>query len=169
MKNMCIDVSLRAWKFVISPCLTSFSLSCLYFLPKSQPITYEISLEWKTELNLQTKTTTRGSEFPLSWTSSSQTWSAKSRTTTSKRLRKYLILQTDPRLNVAVWHATRWENQNETSEKKKRTSEVCIILAGTDVSKPRKLSTNCSSSKTTLWLEKTSFYIDPRTESIELS
>ena len=42
---------------------------------KSQPVTYKVNTEWKLELNLWTKTIlTRGSEFLMTWTHSSQTW-----------------------------------------------------------------------------------------------
>ena len=67
-------------------------------------------MEWKSELNLQTKTIlTRGSEFLMDWISWSKTWSTKSTTTTSRRplrrsrkslrwKRMYLLLQADQRL-----------------------------------------------------------------------
>ena len=60
-------------------------------------------MEWKSELNLWTKTIlTHGSEFLMNWTSWSQTRSTKSTTTTSrkplKRRRKYLLLQADHKL-----------------------------------------------------------------------
>ena len=70
---------------------------------KSQPATCKVNMEWKSELNLQTKTIlTRGPEFLMDWTSWSQTWSTRSTTTTSRRLsqrrRKYLRVQVDRRL-----------------------------------------------------------------------
>ena len=70
---------------------------------KSQQATCKVNMEWKSELNLWTKTIlTCGSEFLMASTSWSQTWSTKSTTTTSrkplKRRRKYLRLQADQRL-----------------------------------------------------------------------
>ena len=53
---------------------------------KSQPVTCKVNTEWKFELNLWTKTIlTRGSEFLMAWTNWSQTWSARSTTTTSRK------------------------------------------------------------------------------------
>ena len=60
-------------------------------------------MEWKSELNLWTKTIfTRKSEFLMAWINWSQTSSTRSTTTISRkppqRRRKYLRLQADPRL-----------------------------------------------------------------------
>ena len=68
---------------------------------KSQPVTYKVNTEWKSELGLWTKTSLiRGSEFLTAWTNWPQTWSTRSTTTTSRRLlhrrRKHLRLQADP-------------------------------------------------------------------------
>ena len=70
---------------------------------KSQPDTYKVNTEWKSELNLWTKTIlTRGSEFLMAWTIWSQTWSTRSATITSRRPPqrsvKYSRLHSDPRL-----------------------------------------------------------------------
>ena len=67
-------------------------------------------MEWKLELNLQTKTfLTRGSEFLMDWISWSQTWTKSTTTTSRKPLRwevrsilrwnrMHLLLQVDQRL-----------------------------------------------------------------------
>ena len=73
--------------------------------------TCKVNMEWKSELDLWTKTIlTRGSEFLMAWISWSRTWSTtKSSTTTSRRplrrsrtnsrwKRLYLLLQADQRL-----------------------------------------------------------------------
>ena len=53
---------------------------------KSQPVTYKVNMEWKSELHLWTTTIlTRGLEYLTAWTIWSQTWSTGSTTTTSKR------------------------------------------------------------------------------------
>ena len=70
---------------------------------KLQPVTYKVSMKWKSELNMWTKTILiRGSEFLMAWTHWSQSWSTRSTMTTTRRLlqrrRKYLRLQADPRL-----------------------------------------------------------------------
>ena len=50
------------------------------------PVTCKVNMEWKSELNLLTKTIlTRGWELLMAWTNWSQTWSTGSTTTTSRR------------------------------------------------------------------------------------
>ena len=53
---------------------------------KSQSVTYKVNTEWKSDLNLWTKTILiRGSEFLKAWTNWSQTYSTRSTTTTIRR------------------------------------------------------------------------------------
>ena len=53
---------------------------------KTQPVTYKVNMEWKSELNLWTKTIlTCRSEFLMAWISWSRTWATTRRTTTTSR------------------------------------------------------------------------------------
>ena len=56
---------------------------------KSQPATYKVNMELKLELSLLTKTTlTRRSELCMVWMSWSQSWTTRTKTTTSRKLQK---------------------------------------------------------------------------------
>ena len=56
---------------------------------KSQPATYKVNMEWKSELSPWTRTIlTRGSEFLMTWISWSQTWTTRTKTTTTRKLQK---------------------------------------------------------------------------------
>ena len=57
-----------------------------------------------------------------------------------------------------------WKSEWKQVPKKKRTSDACIIFAGTDATKPRRPSTNCSSSRTIPILERTWIDVEPRAQ-----
>ena len=61
-------------------------------------------MEWKAELSLWTKTIlTRGSEFLMAWTRWSQTWTTKSRTTTTSRKPQKCISKTALKSNARAF------------------------------------------------------------------
>ena len=57
---------------------------------KLQPVAYKANMEWKSELSQWPKTIlTHGSEFLMAWKSWSQTWTIRTKTTTSRKPQKY--------------------------------------------------------------------------------
>ena len=99
---------------------------------KSQPATYVVNTEWKSELCLWTETAlTPGSEFLMGWTNWSRTSSTRSTTTTSRRpLRRSLKNSRWNRMHVLLRADQRLKRNHKDVFLPAHTQELYLSVKG---------------------------------------